>query len=123
MESEADPKRTFLDHLSSSSRRLLQGRTLFEAVGCHACGGTGYAGRVGIFEVLRMTPAIEELIISRGPASAIRAAARGAGMCTLRDAGLRQVAAGETTVAEVLEHTTADDEEVSRDMADTSIPA
>lgn len=124
MEPEAEPRRRLLAHLSSSSQRLLEGSALFDAVGCHACGGTGYAGRVGIFEVLRMAPAIEELIITRGPASAIRAAARAAGMRTLRDAGLCQVAAGETTIAEVLEHTTADDEEVSRNVArTTSIPA
>ncbi|MBI1874719.1 MAG: Flp pilus assembly complex ATPase component TadA [Acidobacteria bacterium] len=86
--------------------------SMSEPVGCDQCGGTGYRGRVGIFEVLRVTERIEELIIARASAAAIRAQARAEGMQTLRLAGLRKFADGETSMAEVLEHTVPDDQRV-----------
>jgi type II secretory ATPase GspE/PulE/Tfp pilus assembly ATPase PilB-like protein len=58
-----------------------------------------------------MTEEIEDCIIRRASVSEIRAAARRGGMRTLREAGWRLVAAGDTSVAEVLEHTVADAEE------------
>jgi type II secretory ATPase GspE/PulE/Tfp pilus assembly ATPase PilB-like protein len=81
---------------------------LYEPVGCPKCEQTGYRGRTGIFEVLRVTESIEELIIGRGSAAAIRGRAQAEGMRTLRMAGLAKVAAGETSLAEVLEQTVAD---------------
>jgi type IV pilus assembly protein PilB len=83
--------------------------TLFEPVGCPKCGGSGYRGRTGIFEVLRVTPSIEELILSRASASDVRTKAKSEGMRTLRDAGVAKALAGETSLAEVLEHTIGDD--------------
>jgi type IV pilus assembly protein PilB len=85
--------------------------TVYEPVGCPTCGGSGYRGRTGIFEVLRVTDAIEDLIIKRASVPAIRAQAKADGMRSLRDAGWLKVAAGETSVAEVLEHTVADADE------------
>jgi type IV pilus assembly protein PilB len=82
----------------------------YEPVGCPTCGGSGYRGRTGIFEVLRVTPAIEELILARASASDVRMRARAEGMRTLRDAGLMKALAGETSLAEVLEHTIGDEE-------------
>jgi type II secretory ATPase GspE/PulE/Tfp pilus assembly ATPase PilB-like protein len=84
--------------------------SFFEPVGCPACGGTGYRGRTGIFEVLRVTPSIEDLILARPSVSAVRARARLEGMRTLRDAGLLKAMAGETSLAEVLQHTIGEDE-------------
>jgi type IV pilus assembly protein PilB len=81
----------------------------YEPVGCPACGGSGYRGRTGIFEVLRVTPSIEELILARASASDVRTRARAEGMRTLRDAGLMKALAGETSLAEVLEHTIGDE--------------
>jgi type IV pilus assembly protein PilB len=86
---------------------LIEGRVLYEPQGCAACNGTGYRGRVGIFEVLRITDRIEELIIPRASAQDIRAQARLEGMRTLRDAGLEKVLQGETSISEVIEHTVA----------------
>ena len=80
-----------------------------EPVGCPSCGGSGYRGRTGIFEVLRVTPAIEELILARASASEVRNRARAEGMRTLRDSGLAKALAGETSLAEVLEHTIGDE--------------
>jgi type II secretory ATPase GspE/PulE/Tfp pilus assembly ATPase PilB-like protein len=85
--------------------------TVYEPVGCPRCDGSGYRGRTGIFEVLRVTERIEQLILERASASAIRAQARRDGMLSLRRAGLQKVAAGETSLAEVLENTIADDQD------------
>ncbi|OFW03945.1 MAG: hypothetical protein A3H96_16000 [Acidobacteria bacterium RIFCSPLOWO2_02_FULL_67_36] len=79
----------------------------YESVGCPSCRGTGYRGRTGIFEVLRVTERIEDLILSRASATTIREAARGEGMHTLRDAALLRAAAAETSLSEVLQHTIA----------------
>ena len=75
---------------------------------CPACGGTGYAGRVGIFEVLTVNPAIQQLIYERAGATLVRREARAQGMGTLRQDGLRKARAGLTTVEEVLAATVAD---------------
>jgi type II secretory ATPase GspE/PulE/Tfp pilus assembly ATPase PilB-like protein len=109
---QSDRGRTLLRALSPASRRMLDGAAAIqEAGGCPACSGTGFRGRTGLFEVLRITPRIEELIVQRATATTIRNQARAEGMCTLREAGLRKVALGETTLAEVLEQTVADADE------------
>ncbi len=70
--------------------------------GCPACGGTGYAGRVAIYEMLLNFPEMETLIERGAPASALRAAALRNGLQTLREDGWNKVARGITSVAEVL---------------------
>jgi type IV pilus assembly protein PilB len=79
--------------------------TVYKAVGCARCGSSGYRGRTGIHEVLKVTPRIENLILARADAPAIRTAARLDGMTTLRQAGWRKALAGETSLAEVFDHT------------------
>ncbi len=97
---------------------------IYEPVGCAACGSSGYRGRTGIFEMLRVTPAIEELILARATASEVRHKARTEGMHTLRDAGLAKVLAGETSLAEVLEHSIGDDQTSSTvDVGEPAAPA
>ena len=71
--------------------------------------GAGYRGRTGIFEVLRISPAIEDLVMRRASVSEIRLQAYRDGMRTLREAALAKVIAGDTSLAEVLEHTVAVD--------------
>jgi type IV pilus assembly protein PilB len=100
--------RALLEPLAAHNRDLLHHATIYEAGGCRECGDSGYRGRVGIFEALRVTEPLEDLIISRASASAIRVQARREGMRTLREAGLRKVLEGETSIAEVLEHTISD---------------
>jgi type IV pilus assembly protein PilB len=82
--------------------------SFFEPLGCPACNGSGYRGRTGIFEILAVSSRIEELIVRRSSAQEIRAQAKAEGMRTLRDAALEKVVIGETSIAEVLEHTVAD---------------
>ena len=78
------------------------------AAGCPACGGSGYAGRLGIFEFLAVNPALQQLIYERAGGAALRAQARAQGMVTLRDDGLRKARAGLTSMDEVLAATVAD---------------
>ena len=78
------------------------------AAGCAECGGTGYAGRLGIFEILAVNPALQRLIYERAGGAALRGQARAQGMGTLREDGLRKARAGLTTVDEVLAATVAD---------------
>jgi len=75
---------------------------LREGRGCEACGGTGYRGRTGIFELLRITDGIREKILARADTGSIRDRAVGEGMTLLREDGWRKVRAGVTTIEEVI---------------------
>jgi general secretion pathway protein E len=70
--------------------------------GCEACGGTGFRGRMGIFEILPVRDKIRELILARADAGAIRASAVGDGMVLLREDGWAKVRRGVTTIEEVV---------------------
>ena len=74
----------------------------FRGQGCHDCRGTGFRGRVGIFELLRMTDELNELVLSSASDQRLHEAARAAGMVTLREECLALVTRGETTLEEVL---------------------
>jgi type IV pilus assembly protein PilB len=76
--------------------------------GCRACSGTGYRGRVGIFEVLDVDEEIQSLITQRAPAEEIARAARRAGMRTMREDAVRKAAEGVTTLEEALRVTKRD---------------
>ena len=82
---------------------------IYEPVGCSQCRQTGFVGRIGIFEILRVTESIRELIQRRVATSCMKAAARQEGMKTLRQDGWRKVKAGITSVGEVLRVSHADE--------------
>jgi type IV pilus assembly protein PilB len=82
--------------------------TCFHGKGCEECGGTGYRGRQGLYEVLPITSRMRELILERASTAELREAAIEEGMLTLRMDGIRQVEAGVTTVEEVLRETAED---------------
>ena len=90
------------DYLDSAN--LVHGR------GCPACGGTGYKGRMGIYEIFLITEDMQYLIYNKESSDKLRSAARQSGMRTLREDGLRKAAAGTTTVSEVLAVTVGDEE-------------
>jgi type IV pilus assembly protein PilB len=73
----------------------------YEPVGCRRCGGSGYRGRLGLYEVMTMTPEIQALALERAPAEAIRDLAVSQGMSRLRDDGLEKVKQGRTSMAEI----------------------
>jgi len=76
--------------------------TLKRGTGCDKCHGSGYRGRIGIFELLTMSDSIREMLQARNDAVAIRKTAVAEGMTPLRDFGIVRVLAGETTLEEVL---------------------
>lgn len=75
---------------------------LFRAVGCAACSGTGYRGRVALHEVMSLSEAIEGLVVARATGTELRQQAIAEGMVSLRDDGFSKVAQGITTIDEVL---------------------
>ena len=75
------------------------------ATGCDACRGSGYRGRLGIFELLAVDELVRRRIAACATASEIKAAALPAGMRSLRDDGVAEVLAGNTTADEVLRAT------------------
>jgi general secretion pathway protein E len=81
---------------------------LYRPVGCEACGGTGYSGRLGIMEMLPMTDTIRSLIMRHAVSGEIRRLAIEEGMQTLYEDGLRKVLAGVVTLDEVLRVTRED---------------
>ena len=83
----------------------LEGIRFYAGAGCSRCGGSGYRGRLGMFELLRVTDDLRERIARRAGTMELRDCARGQGMRTLRDAGMAALAAGETTSEEVLKYT------------------
>jgi type IV pilus assembly protein PilB len=75
--------------------------TAYEPAGCGRCGGTGYKGRIGLYEVMPVTDEIRNLAVARASADAIAEAAARAGMRPLRAEGLEKVLAGMTSFAEL----------------------
>ncbi len=86
-------------------RAAVGDRQFYYGRGCSKCNGTGYKGRKGVFEYLRVTDPIRNLINERRPTLFIRERARELGMRTIREDAIRNVLDGYTTVDEVLRYT------------------
>ena len=82
--------------------KLLEGKEIYKAVGCPKCQNTGYHGRIGIFEMIKIDEEVRRMIVSRKDASYIRNACIKNGMKTMLDDGLDKVINGITTMDEVL---------------------
>jgi len=76
--------------------------TLYSGAGCEACRGTGFKGRIGIYELMALDDEIRELIVTRASIAEIRAAAKKNGMKEMREDGLLKVLEGVTTPDEVM---------------------
>ena len=76
--------------------------TLYHAIGCERCNGSGYLGRTGLLELLVLSDPIRRLILQRTEAHEIKRAAVDAGMRTMYQDGVHKVLAGTTTLEEVL---------------------
>lgn len=85
---------------------LAPGETVYEPQGCERCGGAGYRGRLGVFEILTLDDDIREMMDHRAGAGALDRAAIAAGMSTMLDDGIAKCRAGLTSVSEVLRVTT-----------------
>ena len=86
-------------------RRDIGARQFYYGKGCDACNNTGYKGRKGIYELLKITDPLRELINERAPTVVLKQKAIELGMVTLRQDGLRSIFAGDTTIEEVLKYT------------------
>ncbi len=73
----------------------------YEPVGCRRCAGSGYRGRIGLYEVMTVSPEVQSLALERRPAEEIRDVAITQGMTRLRDDGLLKVRMGRTSMAEI----------------------
>ncbi|PYM05021.1 MAG: pilus assembly protein PilB [Verrucomicrobia bacterium] len=99
-----EPNTNTLDQLGLG-RRDLGEKKFYYGKGCDACNQTGYKGRKGIYELMRISDPLRELINERAPTVTLRQKAIELGMITLRQDGLRSVFDGNTTVEEVLKYT------------------
>jgi type II secretory ATPase GspE/PulE/Tfp pilus assembly ATPase PilB-like protein len=95
------PSPAVLKEMKLSSADLA-GLKISEVKGCEKCSNTGYWGRTGIFEFLRMTDEIQRLILGKKDSNIIKEAARKNGLRTLREDGWLKVKQGVTTISEVL---------------------
>jgi type IV pilus assembly protein PilB len=75
--------------------------------GCDACGGLGYKGRAGLYEVMALTPAVRKSILRGDSSAELRDIAVAEGMLTLRMDGLKKIERGITTLEEVVKETAA----------------
>jgi type IV pilus assembly protein PilB len=87
------------------SKVELKSMKLFRGRGCERCSGTGYKGRVGLFEVMEIDDEVRELILSGGSAYELRQKALQSGMVSLRVSGLQKIRDGITTIEEVMRET------------------
>jgi type IV pilus assembly protein PilB len=95
--------REMLERLDFPAKLVEQWKevSLHRAVGCSRCSNTGYKGRVGIYEIMPVSEAIERLIVERKSADEILRVAAAEGMVTLRQDGLERVAQGHTSIEEI----------------------
>ncbi len=99
-----EPNEHLLDQLNLS-RRDVGDREFYYGVGCEKCHRTGYRGRIGIYELMRITDPLRALIDERAPSVVLKQKAVEVGMVTLRQDGIRSIFAGTTTIEEVLKYT------------------
>lgn len=79
--------------------------TFYKGAGCDACGGSGYRGRQGLYEVMAMSPALRRLVLQGGSTAELRDQAVSEGMLTLRTDGMKKVQRGITTLEEIIRET------------------
>jgi type IV pilus assembly protein PilB len=91
------------------SPKSAEGMQLYEGKGCANCGNTGYRGRIGIYEVLHLTPRLREQIAKDVPEATIKQIALAEGLVPLRKGALDKMLQGVTTASEVLRVVQMDD--------------
>ena len=95
-------------HALGLSSTQISGASFAHGAGCSACHGTGYRGRLGIFEIFLVNDDLRDLVYGNASAARLRQRAKEGGMRTLREDGIRKVLAGHTTIAEVASVTVGD---------------
>lgn len=102
------PDEQGLAYMKNQGVNIPEGTIIYKPAGCRLCHGTGYIGRIALFEICRITPGMQELIQSKAPASALRRLAIQEGMIPLRQQGWSRVLDGTTSVEEVLRVTASE---------------
>jgi type IV pilus assembly protein PilB len=102
--SEFEPTEEMLWELGITPDEV-RGRTFFFGKGCEQCNNTGYRGRTGIYEIMRLDEALKDLIMQQSSTGVIAEEARKRGMRSLRDSGLLSIYDGITTIEEVVKAT------------------
>ncbi len=100
-EIDPSPDMKLLQVLGFSDEEL-HNATVYRGAGCAACGGSGYRGRLAIFELMEMNNALAEMAIKRAPLSEMRREARASGMRSLLEDGRRKISKGITTPEELI---------------------
>ena len=88
------------DYLGLSAKERAQ-QMIFEPVGCQRCNGTGYYGRIGVYEIMEITPQLRSMIARRAHTDSLREAAIEEGMMTLKQSARRLVLNGTTAITEL----------------------
>jgi len=81
---------------------------LYKGAGCNTCNGSGYKGRVALYEVMRFNDSLKEMVLQGASAAELKQGAIRSGMCTLRMSGIKKVCDGVTTTDEIVRVTMAD---------------
>ena len=84
-----------------SDLRNVEGKTIYKPAGCKRCSNTGYRGRRGIYELMKMNSEIREMAFNRSTVGDIRKAAQAAGMRNLLGDGKLKILEGKTTLQEI----------------------
>ena len=87
------------------SKEEIPDLTIYGPKGCTACNGSGYKGRVGLYELMEMTEEVQKAVNANIPEEQLRRTAMQEGMATLRDAGLQKLREGMTSIEEVVKRT------------------
>jgi type IV pilus assembly protein PilB len=90
------------------SPEQLETAKVVKGVGCGTCSGTGYKGRIALYEVMRFSDDLKEMVLGGASGAELKAAAIKGGMCTLRMSGIKKILDGVTTPEEVMRVTMAD---------------
>ncbi len=113
---EYKPKPEVLEHLGITPELLvrlglghlnMKNIVFYKGRGCEKCGGDGYKGRIGIYEVMAVSETLRDMIVKQAATDEIKRQAKKEGMLTLRESALRKLLLGMTTVEQVVEVTSA----------------
>lgn len=99
---ESQPEESLLNFFQKKFGQKIQKTKFYQGKGCFECNNTGFKGRIGIFEILKITPEIRQLIMEKSAASEFQKVAQKQEMITMLEDGLAKATAGQTTLSEVL---------------------
>jgi type IV pilus assembly protein PilB len=104
-----DPTEEQLMELQMTPESVM-GKKFFHGAGCDNCFGSGYRGRMALFEIMGLNDTLRDMVIKKASTNILRAEAKKNGMRTLRECGLLAIYEGQTTIDEVIRETLAEDE-------------